>query len=119
MARPVPGLGEGDGPFPKPRDLHELLLFGAGFRLLCDDRVEGEPGASAARADFSQSMRDADSILTALSDAEVDAGIAALRSRSSEIERSRSASSSSAPRDESCSPAGGRYDAPGSGRDAW
>ena len=31
-------------------------------------------------------MRDADSILTALSDAEVDAGIAALRSRSSEIE---------------------------------
>lgn len=80
-----PGSEKAIARFPSLATLHELF-FGAGFHLLCDDRVEEGTQNYATRADFSQTMRDADSILTALSDAEVDAGIAALRSRSSEIE---------------------------------
>lgn len=46
-----------------------------------DSLVEEGTQTYAERAEFSAKMRHADSILTAMSDAEVDTGIAELRSR--------------------------------------
>ena len=81
-----PGSEKAIARFPSLATLHELF-FDVGFHLLCDDRVEEELSNCTRPVRTSlRRMRDADSILTALSDAEVDAGIAALRSRSSEIE---------------------------------
>jgi SAM-dependent methyltransferase len=62
------------------------LFADAGFRLVHDSLVEEGTQTYDARAEFSAHMRRADSVLTALADAEVDAGIAALRSRGDEIE---------------------------------
>jgi SAM-dependent methyltransferase len=80
-----PGAERAVARFPDLATLEELFLD-AGLHLLVDDRVAEAAQTYADRAEFCQAMRHADSILTALSDAEVDAGIAALRSRSSEIE---------------------------------
>ncbi len=85
MAHAVPRLGEGGRTFQSLETLNELFLE-ARFRLVHDDRVEEGTQTYADRAAFSEIMRDADSILTALSDAEVDAGITALRSQPNEIE---------------------------------
>jgi SAM-dependent methyltransferase len=65
--------------------LHELeeVFNSAGFALAgSTDVVEGE-STCGEQADWVEAMRDADSILTALSDAEVEAGTAAMRKRSS------------------------------------
>lgn len=81
-----PGFEKAIARFPSLVTLVEL--FGdAGFRLVADRRVEEWTQTYADRADFSESMRYADSILTALSDDEVDAGLAALRARPTEIDR--------------------------------
>lgn len=80
-----PGSEKAIAHFPSLARLTELFLDG-GFHLRSSERVEEGTQTYAARAVFSQRMRHADSILTALSDAEVDAGIDALRARSSEIE---------------------------------
>ncbi|HEV2071165.1 MAG TPA: hypothetical protein VGR26_15355 [Acidimicrobiales bacterium] len=57
-----------------------------GFRLVRDGLVMEGTQTYEARAEYSARMRHADSILTAMSETEVDAGIAALRSRGHEIE---------------------------------
>jgi SAM-dependent methyltransferase len=62
------------------------LFADAGFRLVHDSLVEEGTQTYDARAEFSAHMRRADSVITALADAEIDAGIAALRSRGDEIE---------------------------------
>lgn len=80
-----PGWEKAVARFQSLETLHELFLE-ASFRLVHDDRVEEGTQTYANRAAFSEIMRDADSILTALSDAEVDAGITALRSQPNEIE---------------------------------
>lgn len=80
-----PGSDKAIARFP---DLDEMnrLFAEAGFTLVQDTVVERTETA-AARARFIERMRHADSILTALSDAEVDAGIAALRQRGDEVRR--------------------------------
>ena len=63
------------------------LFADAGFVLRETCLVEEGSQTYGARAEFSSAMREADSILTAMSDAEIDAGIAALGERQDEIER--------------------------------
>jgi ubiquinone/menaquinone biosynthesis C-methylase UbiE len=58
----------------------------SGFDLVHEQRVEEGVQSYEQRAEFSERMRHADSILTAMTDAEVDAGIRALRSRPHEME---------------------------------
>lgn len=80
-----PGSEKAIARFP---DLEAMngLFADTGFRLVHDSLVEEGTQTYDDRAEFSAKMRRADSILTALADAEVDAGIAALRSRGDEIE---------------------------------
>jgi hypothetical protein len=63
--------------------LHELegIFNAAGFALAgSTDVVEGE-STYGEQADWVDAVRDADSILTALSDAEIEAGMATMRKR--------------------------------------
>ena len=80
-----PGSEKAVARFQSFERLNELFVE-ASFRLVHADRVEEGTQTYANRAALSESMRHADSILTALSDAELDAGIAALRSQPNEIE---------------------------------
>ena len=80
-----PGWAKAVARFP---DLEEMdrLFRQAGFHLVQDGLVEEARQSYGARAEFSRMMRRSDSILTALSDAEVDAGIAALQERRDQVE---------------------------------
>jgi SAM-dependent methyltransferase len=64
----------------------ENLFTDGGFHLVHEARVEEFTWTMADRADFCEQMRHADSILTALTDDEIDAGIDALRSTPDEME---------------------------------
>lgn len=80
-----PGSEKAVGRFPSIDELNRLFRH-EGFHLVHDSVVEEAAQSYGARAEFSTVMRSSDSILTAMSDAEVDAGIAALRRRRDEIE---------------------------------
>lgn len=83
--RRFPGWDTAVARFPDIETTNDL--FGeAGFTLEHAAVVEEGTQTYAERADFSDRMRHADSILTAMSNAQVDAGIAALRSTPDEIE---------------------------------
>jgi ubiquinone/menaquinone biosynthesis C-methylase UbiE len=84
--RLFPGSEKAIARFPSIESTNGLFSE-ADFLLVHDSLVEEGTQTYADRAESSARMRHADSILTAMSDAEVDAGIAALRSRRDEIER--------------------------------
>lgn len=77
-----PGSDKAVARFPS-LDVITSAFTDAGFQLVHDSLVEEGTQTYAERAEFSAKMRHADSILTAMSDAEVDTGIAELRSRGS------------------------------------
>lgn len=80
-----PGAEKATARFPS-LDAMDEVLGQAGLDLVHERTVEEGTQTYAQRADFSESMRHADTILTALTEGEVDAGIAALRSRPDEVE---------------------------------
>jgi ubiquinone/menaquinone biosynthesis C-methylase UbiE len=80
-----PGSAKATARFPSI-DAMSSVLGQAGFSLVHETTVEEGTQSYADRADVSERMRHADSILTALDDDEVAAGIAALRSAADEVE---------------------------------
>ncbi|HEV2810074.1 MAG TPA: class I SAM-dependent methyltransferase [Acidimicrobiales bacterium] len=80
-----PGSLKAVARFPSFEEINRLFSL-QGFRLVRDGLVMEGTQTYEARAEYSARMRHADSILTAMSEAEVAAGIAALRSRGQEIE---------------------------------
>lgn len=62
------------------------LFATAGLTLVHTQLVEEGTQTYGQRTDFSERMRHADSILTAMTEAEVDSGIANLRARRDAIE---------------------------------
>ena len=83
--RLFPGSDKAIARFPDLETMNALFSE-SGFGLVHEQVVEQFAQTYAQRADFSEQMRHADSVLTAMSDADVDAGIAALRARPDEIE---------------------------------
>jgi ubiquinone/menaquinone biosynthesis C-methylase UbiE len=80
-----PGSEKAFARFPDLGSMNTLFSE-SGFDLVHGQLVEEGIETYGERADFSDRMRHVDSILTAMSDAEVEAGIRALRSRPNEIE---------------------------------
>jgi ubiquinone/menaquinone biosynthesis C-methylase UbiE len=80
-----PGSHKARARFPDLRSMNALFAT-AGLTLVHTQLVEEGTQTYGERADFSERMRHADSILTAMTDAEVDSGIANLRARRDEIE---------------------------------
>lgn len=80
-----PGSQKATARFPS-LDTMNQVLGRAGFELVHERTVEEGTQTYAERADFSERMRSADSILTALTDDEVAKGVAALRSQPDEVE---------------------------------
>lgn len=80
-----PGSHKARARFPDLASMNALFAT-AGLTLVHTQLVEEGTQTYDQRADFSERMRHADSILTAMTDAEVDSGIANLRGRSDEIE---------------------------------
>ncbi len=80
-----PGAGKAVARFPDIDTMSDL--FGrAGFDLVHEGSIKEGTQTYAQRAEFSEQVRHADSILTAMSDGEVAAGIAALRSQPETVE---------------------------------
>ncbi|MET0895940.1 MAG: hypothetical protein ABWY80_08825, partial [Acidimicrobiia bacterium] len=79
-----PGSEKAKARFPD-FDETNAIFSNAGLRLVQDQVVEEGSETYAQRANFSERMRHADSILTALSDQEVEAGIAALRAEPNRV----------------------------------
>ncbi len=80
-----PGSHKALARFPDLTSTNALFAT-AGLTLVHTQLVEEGTQTYGQRADFSERMRHADSILTAMTDAEVDGGIANLRARPEEIE---------------------------------
>lgn len=80
-----PGADRARARFPDLATLTSWFAT-AGLPLVHAQLVEEGTQTYDERADFSHRMRHADSILTALSDQEVDAGVASLRARAETIE---------------------------------
>jgi len=80
-----PGSHKARARFPDLTSMNALFAS-ARLTLVHTQLVEEGIQTYGQRADFSERMRHADSILTAMTDAEVDTGIANLRARSDEIE---------------------------------
>lgn len=75
-----PGAEKAIARFPSI-ELMNGLFSRVGLDLVHDQRVEEGTQTYAQRADFSERMRHADSILTAMTDSEIADGIAALRAQ--------------------------------------
>lgn len=80
-----PGSEKAIARFPSI-DTMNTSLGRVGFELVHERTVEEGTQTYAQRADFSERMRSADSILTAMTDHEVAEGIAALRSQPDQVE---------------------------------